>query len=133
MFAKLVIFAVLVAHGFGHAMAPQAAFAGPGAFPQTAHMVATGMTITSGGGRVLSLLWILPLVGFLAGSYGLWTGMDWWRPVLVASAVVSIVAVLPWWGVMPMFSYLGALAVDVVVIMAALTPWGEPLVKAAGG
>ena len=133
MFAKLAIYAVLIAHGIGHVMAPQAAFAPPGAFPRTAHMVATGMTITSGGGKVLSLLWILPFVGFLAGTYGLWAGAEWWRPVLLASAVVSIGAVLPWWGVMPVFSYLGALAVDVVVIVALLTPWGDQVIKATGG
>ena len=96
-------------------------------------MVATGMTITSGGGKVLSLLWILPFVGFLAGTYGLWAGAEWWRPVLLASAVVSIGAVLPWLGVMPLFSYLGALAVDVAVIVALLTPWGDQVIKAAGG
>ena len=133
MIAKLVIAAVLIAHGIGHVMAPQAAFVPPGAFPRTAHMVATGMTITSDGGKVLSLLWILPFVGFLAGTYGLWTGTEWWRPVLLASAVVSIVAVLPWWGVMPVFSYLGALAVDIVVIAALLTPWGDQIAKSAAG
>lgn len=34
---------------------------------------------------------------------------------------------------MPVFSYLGALAVDVVVIVALLTPWGDQAIKAAGG
>lgn len=132
MMTKLIVAVVLIAHGIGHVMAPQAAFVPPGAFPRTAHMVATGMTITSDGGRLLSLLWILPFVGFLAGTYGLWAGTEWWRPVLVASAAFSIVAVLPWWGVMPVFSYLGALAVDVIVLVGLLTPWGEQLVKAAG-
>ncbi len=55
---------------------------------------------------------------------------SWWRPVLAASAVASIVAVVPWWGVMPVFSYLGALAVDVLVLIAVLTPWGDQFVRA---
>jgi hypothetical protein len=62
------------------------------------------------------------LAGFLIGTYGLWTGQEWWRPVLVVASVASIVAALPWWGVMPTVSYLGALAVDAVVLIGIVTP-----------
>jgi hypothetical protein len=130
MFLKLITAAVLVGQGLGHAMAPQSAFVPPGAFPRAAHMPATGMTITSPGGRALSLVWLAPLVGFLVGTYGLWTGEPWWRPVLAVAAVASIVAVLPWWRVMPMISYLGALAVDLLVLVGILTPWGDQIIKA---
>jgi hypothetical protein len=130
MLLKLVAAAVLIAHGLGHVMAPQAAFAPPGAFPRAAPMVATGLTITSSSGKAMSLLWLVPMIGFLLGTYGLWTGESWWRPVLAASSVISIAAVLPWWGVMPVFSYLGAVAVDVLVLVAVLTPWGDQFVRA---
>jgi hypothetical protein len=130
MLLKLLTAAILIAHGLGHAMAPQAAFIPPGAFPKTAQMVGTGVTIASSGGKVLSVLWLVPLAGFLLGTYGLWAGEPWWRPMLAASAVVSIAAVLPWWGVMPMFSYLGAIAVDALVLLAVLTPWGDQFVQA---
>lgn len=93
-------------------------------------MVATGTTITSSSGKAMALLWLLPLVGFLVGTYGLWFGLPWWRPVLGASAVVSIVAVLPWWGVMPTISYLGAIAVDLLVLLGLVSPWGDQIVKA---
>ena len=43
--------------------------------------------------------------------------------MLPASSVVSIVAILSWFGVMPIFSYLGALAVDVLVLVGVLAPW----------
>ena len=33
---------------------------------------------------------------------------------------------------MMVFSYLGALAVDVAVLVAVLTPWGEQAVRAFG-
>ena len=130
MLVKIVTAAVLLAHGIGHVMAPQAAFLPPGAFPRTATAAVGGMTITSGAGRLLAVVWIVPLLGFLAGTYGLWTGADWWRPVLAAAAVVSIAVVLPWWNVMPAFSYVGAIAVDLITLMAIFTPWGEPLVRA---
>jgi hypothetical protein len=131
MLLKVVVVVVLMAHALGHVMAPQSAFVPPGAFPGTAtSLVGSGLTITSSAGKALSLLWLIPVAGFLLGTYGLSTGQEWWRPVLIASAVLSIVAVLPWWNVMPRFSYLGALAVDLVVLIGAFTPWGTELARA---
>jgi len=129
MLIKIVTAAVLLAHGIGHAMAPQAAFLPPGAFPRTAAAAVGGMTITSGVGRLMAVIWIVPLLGFLAGTYGLWTGADWWRPVLAAAAIVSIAVVLPWWSVMPAFSYIGAIAVDLITLVAIYTPLGDQLAR----
>jgi hypothetical protein len=126
---KLIAVLVLAGHGIGHFMAPQAAFLPPGALPRNAHGLLAGTTIVSGAGRAMSLVWLVPLVGFLAATYGLWTGAAWWRPVMVVSAVVSIIAILPWWRVMPAFSYLGALLVDVVVLVALVTPWGDQIAR----
>ena len=69
------------------------------------------------------------MVGFVVASYGFWTDAAWWRPLMAISAVVSIVAILPWWNVMPAFSYLGALGVDVLVLVALATPWGDHLIR----
>ena len=108
MFLKILVALLLVAHGLGHVMAPQSAFVPPGAFPRgSAAVLGPRLTIVSPAGKALSLLWLIPLVGFVIGTYGLWTGQEWWRPVLIVSANVSIVAVLPWWNVMPRFSLPG--------------------------
>lgn len=130
MLLKLFAAAVLVAHGIGHVMAPQPAFLPPGAFPRTAGAAIGGMTITSSAGKVLALVWLVPLVGFLAGTYGLWIGADWWRPVLAVASIVSIAVILPWWTVMPAFSYIGAIAVDLLTLMVVFTPFGDPIVRA---
>ena len=126
---KLIAVLVLAGHGIGHMMAPQAAFLPPGALPRDAHGLVAGATIVSGPGRAMSLLWLLPMVGFVVASYGFWTDAAWWRPLMAISAVVSIVAILPWWNVMPAFSYLGALGVDVLVLVALATPWGDHLIR----
>jgi hypothetical protein len=52
---------------------------------------------------------LVPLTGFLLGTYGLWTGQSWWRLLLALAWVASIVVVLRSWRVMPTFSYVGAL------------------------
>jgi hypothetical protein len=126
---KLIAVLVLAGHGIGHMMAPQAAFLPPGALPRDAHGLVAGATIVSGPGRAMSLLWLVPMVGFVVASYGFWTDAAWWRPLMAVSAVVSIVAVLPWWNVMPAFSYLGALGVDVLVLVALATPWGDHIIR----
>jgi hypothetical protein len=133
MWIKIAVLAVLIGHGLGHLMAPQAAFAPPGALPRNAHaIIGSSLTIVSPAGKSLALLWLIPMLGFVAGTYGLWTGQEWWRPLLVVASIASIVAVLPWWGVMPTFSYLGAIAVDLAVLVAILTPWGDQIAKAVG-
>lgn len=133
MWIKVAVLAVLIGHGLGHVMAPQAAFVPPGALPRNAHaIIGSDLTIVSPAGKGLALLWLVPLAGFLIGTYGLWTGQEWWRPVLAVASLVSIVAVLPWWGVMPAFSYLGAIAVDIAVLVGILTPWGDQIARSFG-
>ena len=130
MWIKVVVLAVLIGHGLGHAMGPQAAFLPPGALPRNAHaIIGSSLTIVSPAGKSLALIWLIPMVGFLIGSFGLWTGQEWWRPVLAVASIASIAAVLPWWGVMPTISYLGAIAVDIAVLIGILTPWGDQLAK----
>jgi hypothetical protein len=133
MWIKIAVLAVLIGHGLGHVMAPQAAFVPPGAFPRKAHaIIGSGLTIVSSAGKGLALLWLVPLAGFLIGTYGLLTGQDWWRPVLAVASIASIMSVMPWWGVMPTFSYLGAIAVDIAVLVGILTPWGDQIAKIVG-
>ena len=126
---KLIAALVLAGHGIGHMMAPQAAFLPPGAFPRDAHASLAGTTIGSTTGKTMSVLWLVPLVGFLLGTYGFWADTAWWRPVTAVSAAVSIVAVLPWWKVMPPFSYIGALAVDALVLLGLATPFGDQVIR----
>jgi hypothetical protein len=52
--------------------------------------------------------------------------------VLAVASITSIVSVLPWWGVMPTFSYLGAIVVDIAVLAGTLTPWSDQIVEIFG-
>ena len=46
---------------------------------------------------VLGLLWLVAALGFLVGAGGLVTEQGWWRPVIIATAALSIlVSVLGW-------------------------------------
>lgn len=49
--------------------------------------------------------------------------------MMIVAAVVSIVTIVPWWNAWPQGSLIGALLIDVAVIIALLPPWGDQLSK----
>jgi hypothetical protein len=83
---KLVVVIVLGAHGLGHTMALSSAFRPAGGFSRRHWTLSDGVAIYTPAGKALALVWLVPLAGFLAGAYGLWTGQEWWRPVLTISS-----------------------------------------------
>jgi hypothetical protein len=42
------------------------------------------------GAQVFGLLWLLPTAGFVLAGAGLFLGMNWWQPVMIASGVISL-------------------------------------------
>jgi hypothetical protein len=118
---RLIIALVLASHGIGHLMGFLAAWT-PASSPFTGRpwVFTNGVTMTSSVGKVLGLLWLAPLVGFVVGAFGLWLQTGWWQPMLVASAAVSLPLVLPWWNAIPRLSYAGAVIVDIAVLAALL-------------
>jgi hypothetical protein len=47
--------------------------------------------------RVIGLLWLASLIGFVASAGGLAGNFGWWRPVATAAAVLSLALCLAWW------------------------------------
>lgn len=52
--------------------------------------------------------------------------MEWWPALAEGAAVVSILAIVPWWRTVPVGAWLGVLA-DVVVLSGLLTTWGRDI------
>jgi hypothetical protein len=121
---KIVIAVVLVAHGIGHILGPLGMF-----------KVATVNPAWHGDSWVLSgvgsvgitqvvgtVLWLVALVGFVVlGAVVMgWLPAAWWRPVAIGSSLVSLVGLFLFPTAFPVFSTIGALAVDVAVLAALL-------------
>jgi hypothetical protein len=70
------------------------------------------------------------LVGFVGAGFGLLANQEWWPTLAVASAVISIIAVGPWANTMPLGSFVDAIIVDVVVLLALLLPWKNQVIEA---
>jgi hypothetical protein len=83
-------------------------------------------------GRSFGLLWLVALIGFIGAAVGLLQRQEWWGAVAVASSVISIAAIVPWWNTITPSARLSPLVADVVVLIALLGPWRDQIVRAVG-
>jgi hypothetical protein len=121
---KIVIALVLLAHGIGHSMGLLQLFKVATVNPQWHgdSWILTGPAGTTATQVVGGLLWTAAIVGFaaLAAAVLGWLPASWFPPLAVCSAVVSLAGILLFPIAFPTFSTLGALVVDVVVLVAAI-------------
>ena len=124
-----VVGGALLLHGLGHGGAlialawvhfrPGAdtgAWSGARAWAVPTWTADTATVIASG-------FWVVAMVGFVVAALSFWgvfVPVDWWRPVGVAAALVSIAGIVLFFGTWPMFNTLAALGVDVAVLVAVL-------------
>jgi len=72
---------------------------------------------------VSSVLWVLVAAGFILsclGFLGVVVPADWWRPLAVVFALVSLLGLGVFWGTWPAFNTTGALAMNVLVLVTQL-------------
>jgi hypothetical protein len=74
--------------------------------------------------RILaSVSFILAAISFAAGGIGIFTSHDWWRPVIIGSAVFSAILIILFWdGRMQMLSNNGifGLLINIAILVALL-------------
>ena len=75
-------------------------------------------------GRVIGVLAVVVLIGFLLAAWGIWTETPWWPALLVGSATLSMLVVLSMWNPIMRLS-VRALLADVALVTAVFMPWGE--------
>lgn len=118
---RYIIAIVLLAHGIGHIMlfmaawTPQISKVG---FSNAPWIFSGGIGVGSPIGQAFGLLWLVALIGFGASALGLVTHQAWWPPVTITVAAISIVTIVPWFNTWPTGSMIGALLVDVAVLVA---------------
>ena len=120
---KVVIAVVLLAHGIGHSLGllqmMKVATVNPAWRGDS--WVLTGAVGESATQLVGATLWILAILGFaaLAAIVVGWLPEAWFTPLAVGSAIVSLAGVALFPVAFPMTSTVGAVVVDVVVLVAA--------------
>ena len=91
---RIVLALVILAHGIGHVLflAPCLGFAQWGQSAQS--WLLTGLLGDTVTRWIGGLLWLVVIAGFLAAGVGLLAGYTWWRTLAIASAGVSLLALV---------------------------------------
>jgi hypothetical protein len=125
-----LIAAVVFAHGVGHSMgivqATNLATINPAWSGDS--WILTG-TLGTGATRFVGIvLWSVALVGFVAvaATVAGWLPAAWFGPLAVVSAVASLAGLALFPIAFPTFSTIGALAIDVAVLIAVVVWHWEP-------
>jgi hypothetical protein len=131
---RLLIAGALLLHGLGHGGALAAlAYVGRGRDtgqwrPARSWLIPSlpprSATILS------SIFWVLSMVGFVAAAMSFWGLLipaDAWRALALASACVSGLGMVLFFGTWPLFNALAALAMNLAVLVTQLwTHWPPP-------
>lgn len=130
---RWLIIVVLLAHGIGHIMGFLESWTSiPAGFTDQPWVLSSGVTIESTVGRVFGLLWLAAMTAFVGAVIGLFTHQEWWRSLAIAAAFLSLLAILPWWNTVTAGARVGAVLVDIVVIVALLPGWGAQIAQSVG-
>jgi hypothetical protein len=128
---RLIIAVLLLAHGVGHVMGFLGAWTSiPSGLSGGHWLLSNTVTLDSALGRAFGLLWLVAMIGTVGAALVLLFQQGWWQPLAVAAAILSLVAIGPWLNVMPVGSAIGAVLVDLVVLIALLGPWHDTLTRA---
>jgi hypothetical protein len=121
---KIVIALVLLGHGIGHSIGLMQIFKVATVNPEWHgdSWLLTGPAGTTVTQLIGVVLWTVSIVGFtaLAATVVGWLPAAWFTPMAIASSIVSLAGLLFFPIAFPTFSSIGALVVDVAVLVAAV-------------
>lgn len=126
---KIVIAAILLLHGLGHGGALGALIwikfrpgDNTGAWLAARSWLLPSLPAATAT-AVASVFWVLSLIGFVAAALSFWGILvpgDAWRQLAVASATVSILGIVLFFGTWPTFNTIAALTVNIAVLVTQL-------------
>jgi hypothetical protein len=126
---RYILATLLILHGLGHVMGFVAAWV-PSAdmgFTGAPSILWSEATVEGTVGKAFGVLWLVALVASVGAGYGLIFGYAWWRTLAIASALISLAAIVPWLNSVPPGAKFGGVLVDLLLLVILLVPWGEPL------
>jgi hypothetical protein len=117
---RILIAGALLVHGVGHTLGfwmPARSWLMPNAGESLMRILSSVIWGLAAAGFILSLL------GFL----GVVVPADWWRPLAVIFAFISLVGLGLFWGTWPAFNTIGALGVNLAILATQLWLRWPPL------
>jgi hypothetical protein len=80
-----------------------------------------GVYLQSLTSRIFGMLWLAAMIGLAGSGVGIITRQEWWPVLAVASAVLSLVVILPWWNTVPAGAKIGAIF-NLLLLAVLLSP-----------
>ncbi len=117
---RILIAGALFVHGVGHTLG----FWKPAASLFSFKVPEPALRLAGG------IVWAVVAIGFIAAAmsfYGLLLPASWWRPLAVVFAVVSLVGLLLFGRSWPLFNFIGASGMNIVVLAALLWRHWPPI------
>src|SRR5918994_1319513 len=119
---RYLITAALFAHGLGHLLFLANSWGywkgnGEGHSWLFSGILGAGQPVEG----IFGLLWLIPLVGFVAVSWGYLTHQSWWPQLALASAAISLAMIVLWWSGLVVGSAFFTLVFDLAVIAVVLS------------
>jgi len=119
---RFIFAAPVIGHGLAHLSGAIASWtSNVEGFSERPWILSSGITLQSGIGRAFGLLWLVAMVGFVGTGLGLLFRQEWWPALAIPTAVISLVAIIPWWKTVPPGAWVGA-AFDLLLIIILLLP-----------
>src|SRR5262245_1722631 len=121
---RILIAIVLFAHGIGHVLGPlqvtRVAVVNPEWNGDS--WLLSGATGTSSAQLIGVVLWMAAMVGFIALAAVVmgWLPATWWVPLSIAASAISLLAIVLFPTAMPTTSTIGAVVVDLAVLVAVV-------------
>ncbi len=117
------VFAVpLIMHGLAHMSGFVASWTSNlVGFSERPWILSSGVALQSSAGRAFGLLWLVATVSFIGSGLGLVFKQQWWPSLAIPAAIISLVAIAPWWHTVPPGAWAGA-AFDLLVIIVLFLP-----------
>ena len=110
---RILVAGALLVHGIGHTLG----FWKPAR--SLLFLKVSEPTLRIAGG----VFWLITALGFIAASmsfYGILLPPNWWRPLAVVFAMVSLVSLILFGRSWPIFNFIGASALNIAVLGAIL-------------
>ena len=112
--------ALFALHGLVHAMGLTATWqVGPAGTVSASPGLVPAISAGSRQAKILGVLWLIAMAGFIAASAALVAHGPWWRTVAAAAALTSLALCIAWWR----DAKVGAF-IDVAILVALIaTAW----------
>ena len=120
MLVRYLITVALLLHGVGHVLFLMNSWGlsrtDAGRSWLFSGVLGAGQTVEG----IFGLMWLVPLIGFVAVTWGYFTQGGWWPPLALAFAALSLAMIVLFWGGINTSNAFFALVFDLVVIAVVL-------------